>query len=72
MITNLTCGYCNSQLNSMNDLRYHLSNVRYHAVFSCCGRFFKREVDLERHRSAKFVHNNEVTRNVAPLDLDWD
>jgi len=72
MITNLTCGYCNSRLNSMNDLRYHLSNVRYHGVFSCCGRFFKREVDLERHRTAKFVHNHEVTRNVQPLELDWD
>ena len=72
MITNLTCGYCNSRLNSMNDLRYHLSNVRYHGVFSCCGRFFKREVDLERHRTAKFVHNHEVTRNIAPLDPDWD
>ena len=71
MITNLTCGYCNSRLNSMNDLRYHLSNVRYHAVFSCCGRFFKREVDLERHTAAKFVHDHEATRNIAPIDLDW-
>ncbi|KAF9652364.1 hypothetical protein BDM02DRAFT_3089237 [Thelephora ganbajun] len=63
MITTLTCGYCNSRLNSINDLRYHLSNVRYHPVFSCCGRFFKRENDLERHREAKFAHNHEVTRN---------
>jgi hypothetical protein len=54
MITTLTCGYCNSRLNSINDLRYHLGNVRYHSVFSCCGRFFKRDVDLERHRTAKF------------------
>ena len=63
MITTLTCGYCNSRLNSVNDLKYHLSNVRYHAVFSCCGRFFKRAVDLDRHRVAKYVHNNEVIRN---------
>ena len=54
----------------MNDLRYHLSNVRYHAVLSCCGRFFKREVDLGRHRAAKFVHNNDVTRNTSE-DVQW-
>ena len=63
MITTLTCGYCNSRLNSINDLRYHLSNVRYHSVFSCCGRFFKRQIDLDRHREAKFIHNHEVIRN---------
>jgi hypothetical protein len=63
MITNLTCGYCNNRLNSMNDLRYHLSHVRYHSVFSCCGRFFRREVDLQRHRDAKYIHSNEVIRN---------
>lgn len=60
MITTLTCGYCNSQLNSINDLRYHLTNVRYHSVFSCCGRFFKREVDFDRHKQAKPFHDNQV------------
>lgn len=63
MITTLTCGYCNSRLNSIDDLRYHLGNVRYHPVFSCCGRFFKREADFVKHREAKSNHNHEVTRN---------
>jgi len=63
MIASLTCGYCDSRLNSINDLRYHLSNVRYHSVFSCCGRFFKREVDLQKHQEAKWDHHHSVTRN---------
>jgi hypothetical protein len=64
MITTLTCGYCNSRLNSIDDLKYHLNNVRYHPVFSCCGRFFRRDTDLERHREGKPFHNNELIRNV--------
>jgi len=64
MITTLTCGYCSSRLNSINDLRYHLSNVRYHPVFSCCGRFFRRETDFEKHREAKSFHNHEATRRM--------
>jgi len=63
MISTLTCGYCNTRLNSINDLRYHLSNVRYHPVFSCCGRFFKRDADLKRHDGSKFGHNYQATRN---------
>ncbi|KAF9788557.1 hypothetical protein BJ322DRAFT_1049631 [Thelephora terrestris] len=65
MIGTLTCGYCNNRLNSINDLRYHLSNVRYHSVYSCCGRFFKRDVDYERHRQAKPFHDNEAVRNAG-------
>ncbi len=49
MITSLTCQYCDVRLNSLADLRYHLSHVRRHSVYACCGRFFKREVDFERH-----------------------
>lgn len=49
MMSNLTCGYCNNRLNSLADLQYHLGHVRYHPVFACCGKLFKREVDLERH-----------------------
>lgn len=64
MITTLTCGYCDSRLSSIDDLKYHLNNVRYHPVFSCCGRFFRRDIDLERHREGKPYHNNEVIRNV--------
>ena len=64
MIATLTCGYCNNRLNSINDLRYHLSHVRYHSVFSCCGRFFRRETDLDQHRQAKYDHENEVVRSV--------
>jgi hypothetical protein len=49
MISNLVCGYCNVRLNSLADLRFHLSRVRHHPVFSCCGRFFRRVQDYERH-----------------------
>ncbi|KAI0777234.1 hypothetical protein BD413DRAFT_601706 [Trametes elegans] len=49
MIKTLTCQYCDTKLNSLADLRYHLSHVRWHAVYACCGRFFKREVDFQRH-----------------------
>ena len=49
MINSLTCQYCEAKLTSLADLRYHLSHVRKHSVFACCGRFFKREVDLDRH-----------------------
>ena len=69
MITTLTCGYCSVRLNSLNDLRCHLSSVQYHSVFSCCGRFFKRESDLWKHRAAKPNHNYAVTRNArSPAD----
>ncbi|KAJ7151190.1 hypothetical protein C8R46DRAFT_1008020 [Mycena filopes] len=49
MIRNLVCGYCNVRLNSLADLRFHLLHVRHHPVYSCCGRFFKRVQDYERH-----------------------
>lgn len=52
MINSLTCQYCDASLNSLADLRYHLTNVRRHAVYACCGRFFKRDVDFERHQDA--------------------
>jgi len=49
MIRKLVCGYCNVRLNSLADLRYHLLHVERHPVYSCCGRFFKRVEDFERH-----------------------
>ncbi|KAJ6631063.1 hypothetical protein B0H10DRAFT_1980669 [Mycena sp. CBHHK59/15] len=49
MIRNLVCGYCDVKLNSLADLRFHLLHVRRHPVYSCCGRFFKRVQDFERH-----------------------
>ncbi|KAM5533573.1 hypothetical protein V8D89_012789 [Ganoderma adspersum] len=49
MVNSLTCQYCDTKLNSLADLRYHLSHVRWHSVYACCGRFFKRDVDFERH-----------------------
>ena len=60
MIRTLTCGYCDTRLNSLADLQYHLRAVRWHAVYACCGRFFKRDVDYERHASAvprRFGHH---------------
>ncbi|KAF9459774.1 hypothetical protein BDZ94DRAFT_995454 [Collybia nuda] len=52
MISNLTCGYCNAPSNSLADLRYHLEHVQHHEVYACCGRFFKRIVDFERHQES--------------------
>ncbi|KAJ7755328.1 hypothetical protein DFH07DRAFT_743267 [Mycena maculata] len=49
MIRNLVCGYCNVRLNSLADLRFHLLHVRRHVVYSCCGRFFRKVEDYERH-----------------------
>ncbi|RDB30352.1 ATP-dependent RNA helicase DEAH12, chloroplastic [Hypsizygus marmoreus] len=49
MISSLTCGYCELPLNSLADLRYHLAHVQRHGVYTCCGRFFKRRLDFERH-----------------------
>ncbi|KAJ7048506.1 hypothetical protein C8F01DRAFT_1190188 [Mycena amicta] len=49
MISTLVCGYCNVRLNSLADLRFHLSRVRHHPVYACCGRFFRRCQDYERH-----------------------
>jgi len=51
MVQYLSCGYCHAQLNSLADLRYHLSHTGRHQVFACCGKFFRREVDYERHRA---------------------
>ncbi|KAJ7152586.1 hypothetical protein C8R43DRAFT_1003009 [Mycena crocata] len=52
MIRNLVCGYCSVRLNSLADLRFHLLHVRRHAVYSCCGRFFRKEIDYERHTNS--------------------
>ncbi|KAJ6571684.1 hypothetical protein B0H19DRAFT_936268 [Mycena capillaripes] len=49
MISRLVCGYCNVRLNSLADLRFHLTHVRHHAVYACCGRFFRRAQDYDRH-----------------------
>ncbi len=63
MINTLTCQYCDTKLNSLADLRYHLTHVRRHAVYACCGRFFKREVDYERHMGARYDHEHEFRRD---------
>ena len=63
MINSLQCQYCDAKLNSLSDLRYHLGHVRWHQVYACCGRFFKRDVDFERHREAKNWHHDTVERN---------
>ncbi|KAI0702061.1 hypothetical protein C8T65DRAFT_719286 [Cerioporus squamosus] len=67
MIDSLTCQYCDAKLNSIADLRYHLSHVRWHSVYACCGRFFKREEDFQRHLDSTFVrfagHVHTVRRN---------
>ncbi|KAI0766296.1 hypothetical protein BC629DRAFT_1596451 [Irpex lacteus] len=62
MIAGLTCGYCDARLNSLADLRYHLSHSKRHAVYSCCGRFFKRDVDFERHVESRQYHENQARR----------
>jgi hypothetical protein len=53
MLNTLTCGYCDRRVNSRAALRHHLANVRHHPVFACCGRFFKREIDYERHAESE-------------------
>ncbi len=67
MINSLTCQYCDTKLTSIADLRYHLSRVRWHSVYACCGRFFKREEDLERHLDSVSVrfggHVDTIRRN---------
>ncbi|KAI0084695.1 hypothetical protein BDY19DRAFT_969625 [Irpex rosettiformis] len=62
MVTNLTCGYCSARLNSLADLRYHLSRTKKHEVYACCGRFFKRAMDFDRHVGAGRSHENQVSR----------
>ncbi|KAJ7637178.1 hypothetical protein FB45DRAFT_789450 [Roridomyces roridus] len=67
MIRHLVCGYCNVRLNSLADMRFHLLNVRHHAVYSCGGRFFRRVQDYERHvdtYAARFggVHAKQMRR----------
>ncbi|KAJ7770461.1 hypothetical protein B0H16DRAFT_1515548 [Mycena metata] len=57
MVRTLMCGYCNVRLNSLADMRFHLLHVRHHPVYACCGRFFRRAQDYERHSltfAAKF------------------
>lgn len=63
MIENLECRYCNARLNSMADLRYHLAHTTRHPVFACCGKFFAREDDYEKHRTmAVFAHRDTFVR----------
>ena len=65
MVNTLNCGYCNGRLRSMNDLKIHLSCTRDHPVLSCCGRFFRRENDLERHRASKLDHSYTDRKSVV-------
>ncbi|THH30196.1 hypothetical protein EUX98_g3975 [Antrodiella citrinella] len=52
MIANLTCLYCDVRLNSLADMQYHLVHTRRHPLYTCCGRFFKRAEDWNRHTEA--------------------
>ncbi|KAI8986715.1 hypothetical protein BD414DRAFT_486849 [Trametes punicea] len=66
MVNTLTCQYCGAKLTSLADLRYHLSNVRRHAVYACCGRFFKRQEDYDNHVEAETrlrIHGYRFIRN---------
>ncbi|KDQ60169.1 hypothetical protein JAAARDRAFT_597882 [Jaapia argillacea MUCL 33604] len=69
MVRDLTCGYCDNRLNSLADLQYHLTRVRWHPVYACCGRLFKRAEDFERHTrtySSRFgEHIHQVRREPA-------
>jgi hypothetical protein len=65
MIRNLSCGYCEIRLNSLADLRYHLLHVRHHPIYACCGRFFRRRQDFERHEAtpgASGYHEYQLLR----------
>lgn len=63
MVRGLRCGYCCARLNSVADLRYHLTNVRRHSVFACCSQFFKdREVFDEHKRGQGRLHEGEYMR----------
>ncbi|KAG9036096.1 hypothetical protein FRB95_009884 [Tulasnella sp. JGI-2019a] len=63
MIRGLTCGYCNSRLNSLEDLRNHLANTTTHPVFACCGKFFKKDAHYDQHRgSGGCLRRNTVER----------
>ncbi|KAH7882297.1 hypothetical protein F5I97DRAFT_1817067 [Phlebopus sp. FC_14] len=65
MIGLLVCGYCNAHATSLADLLYHLSHVRHHPVYACCGRFFKDEADFDRHCEARIVRFDEHVHRVA-------
>ncbi|KAI6158108.1 hypothetical protein BKA82DRAFT_996490 [Pisolithus tinctorius] len=64
MIRGLTCGYCRARADSLAHLLYHLEHVR-HPVFACCGRFFPREIDFDRHCNSRVKggrHEHRVVR----------
>ncbi|KIM74131.1 hypothetical protein PILCRDRAFT_828552 [Piloderma croceum F 1598] len=52
MVQRLNCGYCHARLNSVADLRYHLTHVRRHSVYACCGRLFEDANAYEQHQQA--------------------
>ncbi|KAG8934215.1 hypothetical protein FRC02_010385 [Tulasnella sp. 418] len=63
MISNLTCGYCQNQLNSLQDLKYHLTHTRSHPVYTCCGRFFKQVQDYQKHEASNlYTHDQTMVR----------
>lgn len=66
MIRGLTCGYCRARANSLADLLYHLEHVWDHPVFACCGRFFPREIDFDRHCSSRVKGGRHEHRVVRP------
>jgi hypothetical protein len=64
IVRSLCCGYCRARLNSVADLRYHLTNVRRHPVFACCNQFFEdREVFNEHKRRQGGLHEGEYVRD---------
>lgn len=70
MVAMLTCQYCFARLNSLADLRFHLSRTNKHPVYACCGRFFKRATDLRKHIDMAWSHNNQVVRVTDDEDLE--
>ena len=72
MIGGLVCGYCWTQANSLADLLYHLEHVQDHSVFACCGRFFSREIDFERHCNARVKNGRHENRVVRRAEVEVD
>ncbi|KZT10255.1 uncharacterized protein LAESUDRAFT_672944 [Laetiporus sulphureus 93-53] len=63
MVHRRVCGYCKVQCASIADLQDHLRESQ-HAVYACCGRFFKQAEDLERHsRRRRVKHHHRVQKD---------
>lgn len=61
MINECMCGYCGRQVHTLQALEEHLTNVRRHPVYSCCGRFFRQPEHYEQHKASPGVLNHRDT-----------